>query len=424
MADDVSDSDTHEAADAESDGSDPDADETAAAASEAGGGDETGSAGSADSDADDSGDVPGGGAATVVDGASNPASGRSGWKLDGRAGRVLAVVGAVALAVVVLAGVVWAGRAIFDRDGRSDRDHRGDDGHRGELIAKFDKDGMGERDLGKRGDRSIWWDTDADAYGAKGDGAVRIIIHRNGLKLWDGDFAGKDMFGSTRCPSAESPKAKCLGDGLDDFAKRRRGDLDKGDWGKHGWGNGDWGHSRRPGLLPEAWLGPGRQWGSDERPSPFGGQGFSGPFGGKGHFGFSGPFGGNGFMALLDLGWFERDGWGAPNVPGEGGGDFWGRLWDGDEGPWSDLDDLLGDGSGSWWDPDDLDEDERRELAEFCAALDSGTLLDELDDETGAGLLLFGFPIFESLFEELCSDASLDPDSQAEIDDGTAAGDA
>lgn len=342
MADHASDSDKPEAADAESGGSDPDADETAAAASEAGGGDETGSAGSADSDAHDSdpdsGDVPGGGAATVVDGASNPASGRSGWKLDGRAGRVLAVVGAVALAVVVLAGVVWAGRAIFDRDGRSDRDHRGDDGRRGELVAKFDKDGMGESDLGKhfdgkRGDRSIWWGTDADAYGGKGDGAVWIIIHRNGLKRWDGDFAGKDMFGSTRCPSAESPTAKCLGDGLDNIAERRRGDLDKGDWGKHGWANGDWGHSRRPGLLPEAWLGSGGQWGSDERPSPFGGKGhfgFSGPFGGDASFG---PFGGNGFMAPLDPGWFERDGWGAPDVPGEGDGDFWSRLWNGDEGP-------------------------------------------------------------------------------------------
>ena len=175
-------------------------------------------------------------------------------------------------------------------------------------------------------------------------------------------------------------------------------------------------------MLPDGWFRPDMSWGRDRFGSPFGGQGFAGPFG---RGGFGSRFDGQGFAGPFGPGWFGHSGPEAPDIPGGGLEDFWSALLFGaDEGPFGGLDELFGGGSDSWWDdswwnPDDLDPDERAQLAQFCAALQSGTLFEDLegDDETSIGLMLFGAMILEGLSEELCSGDGDDPGTDAESDD-------
>ena len=376
-------------------------------------------------------------AANAADAAGGSGSGRSRWRLDGRMGRVLAVVGAAALAAVVIAGVVWAGSAIFDRDGRSDRGHRGDDGRHGERFATFDEivgDKRGAWSI--RSGKSSGIGAGPGGWHGPGDGRGWIIMRHGGLNSWhmgvDGTFDGKDTFdgkfGKKQRRADQSSTSKRWGDLQDDPAERKRGDWGKdnrredgwgtdhwgkdnrredgwgGDgWGKNGWDDWDRGNGRRPGMLPDGWFRPDMSWGRDRFGSRFGGQGLMAPFG-PGWFGHSGPE--------------------APDIPGGGLEDFWSALLFGaDEGPFGGLDELFGGGSDlwwddSWWNPDDLDPDERAQLAQFCAALQSGALFEDLegDDETSIGLMLFGAMLLDGLLGELC------PSNSNDLDPGTEPG--
>lgn len=188
--------------------------------------DETGGAAAADD------------AAAVDASAADKASARGRrWGLDGPVGRVLAVVGALSIALVVVLGAVWLLRAAFDDGGHRDGEHHGDT-MRHAKNAEHKKASVDA----KGGMRVFWGDRPSDH-------AVRtvVIIHRGsfthpGMKQLGPDggfmapnfmpFDGTNPFGRDWLPPG-GPNSR------DWIFENRPGApwADRDPWGKGDWGS-------------------------------------------------------------------------------------------------------------------------------------------------------------------------------------------
>ena len=305
------------------------------------------------------------------------------WGFDGPVGRVLAVVGALSIALAVVLGAVWLVRTAFDGGDRRDGEHHGD-------TMRHAKDTEHKKASGdaKGGMRVLWGDKPSDH-------AVRtvVIIHRGsfthpGMKQFGANGGLKSQVGGW--PKAWSPGAgrDWLGHG---------GDKDGGGTG--------WTKRRGQGGLSKGW----------SRGNPFSG-------------GFMVP----NFMPFDGTQPFGRD-WLPPAAPGapRAGQDPWGKgdwgsledLWNSErwksEAPWGnleDLEDLLGN-DAPWLGLPDADGALQLELAEFCAQLQSGELFEDLEglddaDESSRGLMLLGSMLLDGIFEDLCTQPTPDTENQ------------
>ena len=282
------------------------------------------------------------------------------WGLDGPVGRVLAVVGALSIALVVVLAAMWIVRSAFD-DGDRGAEHHGNT-----MRDATDKGHRKASGGTKGGTRVLWGDKPSDHAGR-----TVVIIHHGSFT-----HPGMKQFGA----------------------------------------NG--GLKSQVGGWPKSWAPDG--W---SRSNPFGG-GFMAPnfmpFDGTQPFGRDWlPRGGpNGrdwiFENRPGAPWAGQDPWGK--------GD-WGSLedpWSSErwksESPLGNLEDLLGN-DAPWLGLPDADGALQLELAEFCAQLQSGELFEDLeglDDADGSslGLLLFGSMFLDGIFEDLCTQPTPDPETQ------------
>ena len=311
---------------------------------------------------DEAGEAAAGDDAAAVDavaGGTASARGRR-WGLDGPVGRVLAVVGALSIALVVVLAAMWIVRSAFD-DGDRGAEHHGNTMRRATDAGHRKASGGA-----KGGTRVLWGDKPSDHAGR-----TVVIIH-------SGPFThpGMKQFGA----------------------------------------NG--GLKPQVGGWPKSWAPDG--W---SRSNPFGG-GFMAPnfmpFDGTNPFGrdWLPPAAPN----VRD--WIFENGPGAPRADRDpwGKGD-WGSLedlWNSErwknEAPRGNLEDLLGKDAPRLGLPD-ADGALQLELAEFCAQLQSGELFEDLEglddaDESSLGLLLFGSMFLDGIFEDLCTQPTPDPDAE------------
>lgn len=316
-------------------------------------------------DESDAADETGGAAAAVDAAADDKASARGRrWGLDGPVGRVLAVVGALAIALVVVLGAVWLVRAAFDGGDRRDGEHHGN-------TMRDAKDAEHKKASGdaKGGMRVLWGDKPSDH-------AVRtvVIIH-------SGSFThpGMKQFGANG--------------GL----KSQAGGWPKS-WAPDGWSRGNpfSGGFMAPNFMPFDGTNPfGRDWLPPAAPN------------------------------VRD--WIFENGPGAPRADrdpwGKGDRGSLEDLWNSErwksESPWGsleDLEDLLGN-DAPWLGLPDADGALQLELAEFCAQLQSGELFEDLEglndaDESSRGLMLLGSMLLDGIFEDLCTQPTPDPETQ------------
>ena len=189
-------------------------------------------------DEPDAADETGGAAAAVDAAADDKASARGRrWGLDGPVGRVLAVVGALSIALAVVLGAVWLVRTAFDGGDRRDGEHHGN-------TMRDAKDTEHKKASGdaKGGMRVLWGDKPSDH-------AVRtvVIIHRGsfthpGMKQFGANgggfmapnfmpFDGTNPFGRDWLPPAAPNVRDWIFENGPGAPRADRDPWGKGDWG-------------------------------------------------------------------------------------------------------------------------------------------------------------------------------------------------